>query len=251
MLWRNDELLFNGPKVFLALSSMGFLLYFSNVWLACTYTLSCNSFVPTLSYLGAFRNHDRVFVLACTFYSVVLQLINLGVQCHFSDIFPSVTRLLSTIVGFGASVCLICLSLFDEVNGIIAMETYESLHSILTILLWVSGLVWGLLVYRSFAETELAPSKQYWLDVLKKLLVLELILGILTMLEWHFAYTPYNNFLVNESVEAVCEWILVAGGVFAPFVIANLLPGFIFTLKLSSSKSFELSEVLVSEAQCV
>jgi hypothetical protein len=107
---------------------------------------------------------------------------------------------------------------------------------VLSVSLWVFGLIWGYLIHDGFAATELSHSQAYWLDVLRKLLLLEVVLGLLTMFEWHFAYTIYWNFLVNESVEALCEWTLVGVALFSPVVLANLLPDLKFTLHMSPPK---------------
>ena len=47
------------------------LLYF-NLYSACAYTISCESFLPTLSFIGTLRGHDTFFVLTLTFQSILL-----------------------------------------------------------------------------------------------------------------------------------------------------------------------------------
>lgn len=235
-----DKLHIRAQPVILGLCAVAFLLIFGNVLSACTATFSCRRFLPTLSFLGAFRTHDKVFTFACTYYAVVVQVISIAVHSCLYTVLQSKSRQFTVCIGLYISLSLIGLSVVDEVNGIY-FKKFGYLHIAFSLSLWAACLLWGYTIYDAFASSTLNQIQRYWLRQLRRLLNFEVLLGVVTILEWHFAYTIYWNFFINESVEALCEWILVGLALFAPVVVAGLLPDLKFTLSFASTlKTFEL-----------
>lgn len=238
LLLKKEKLEFKGCSTLLGFCAVAFALIFGNVLLACSYTFSCKTFIPTLSFLGAFRNHDRLFVFACTSYTVILQLLSLSFNSYFHASLLKKYRVLSLLLSSCASVCLIGLSVFDEVNGI-HLKKVEGLHTVFSVCLWCLCIAWGSVIYAAFSTSKLSSVQDYWLGKLKRLLQFEAFMGILTILEWHYAYQSSWN-VFSETNEAFCEWVLVCVGLFTPVVVSKLMPDLKFTLSLSPNlKSLE------------
>lgn len=229
----NNKVQIRAAPTLLLMCTLAFLLLFGNVLSACTTTISCRNYIPTVSFLGAFRNHDRMFVFVCTFYSIVIQVISLAVHSILHTSMSWNQRQILLFFGVCVSASLVGLSVVDEVNGLHFIRL-DNFHIAFSLTLLIVSLIWGYSIYDSFAASTLNQSQEYWLTQLKRLLIFEFALGLVTMLEWHFAYTVYWNVLVNETVEALCEWTLIGVGLFAPVVVASILPDLKFTLSLST-----------------
>lgn len=59
-----------------------------------------------------------------------------------------------------------------------------------------------------------------------------IVWGILTILEWHFAYTTLTNFFVNEVVETLFEWVLIIVSAYSPFIMSRLFGTFTITIEV-------------------
>lgn len=77
-----------------------------NIILACATNFYCTIFIPTLPYLGCFRGHDRIFIVTCTFYSLVLPILYFGGYLHFRAIVNGIEKNAMLVCGIAS-----CLSL--------------------------------------------------------------------------------------------------------------------------------------------
>jgi hypothetical protein len=59
-----------------------------------------------------------------------------------------------------------------------------------------------------------------WLLRLRVLLLYTFVMFVILVIERYFCYTVYANAYLNETVESVVEWILVACGIIAPAFFA-------------------------------
>jgi len=212
------------------LAALIILMLFGNVLVACTSSFSCARFLPTISYVGCFRNHDRWFVLTLTLIASVLPIFYLSVHLRVKFTLSNKENLVMYFCTAASSVSLIIIGLVDELNGI-HLHPMEYVHIAFSLTFVVVNFVWQNIVLAALERFVHEFDKKVWVkraNLLNKLLA---IMTIITMLQWHFAYTIYSNFLVNENTEAISEWILVILASLVPGTFANACSDLTLTLK--------------------
>lgn len=217
--------------VFYLSMATGFLLFF-NVLLACSFTFYCKG-LPTLSYLGTFPMHDRVFIITLTMASFSLLVYHLGIYLRIESYVSSMHSRSYMLTSLISCFSLILISVIDEVNGIFIF-TIERLHLVLTITFLTSSLASSRLSLEAFNSMELTHNQKLWKERCWKLIYAVVIMSAVTALEWVFAYTIYFNIFINETVEALCEWAVVVLGLIAPYCWTKTSNK--FTMSLSSSQ---------------
>jgi hypothetical protein len=233
----------NIPKLMFLLALLELVMVLGNLILACSTNFSCQHFLPTLPYLGCFRGHDRLFIVSCTYYGLVLPLLFIGAFCHFRVVDSSSRRTAMLMIGLTICGLLPLVALTDEVNGVhfLPLEPLNSLFSALFVILSV---IWTVLGYGSVVK--LMPSlnihEHAWLFRLKVMLVSVLGLTVLAVVEWQYAYTVYSNSYLNENIEAVCEWVVVCISIFLPAVFAQFFRNYSlnFSVRVQEKVQFEL-----------
>lgn len=93
-------------------------LELGNIGIACATNFYCTIFLPTFSYLGCFRGHDRVFIVTCTYFALVLPITYIGGHLHFRSVASNIKRGVMAIFGIISCVSLPVLALVNEVNGV-------------------------------------------------------------------------------------------------------------------------------------
>jgi hypothetical protein len=202
---------------------------FGNLLLSCVFSITCSEILPTLSFLGALNIHDRLFVCACTAFALVILVLSLSVTVALHPTTEMKTRILLQFIAVGAACFLVTLSVIDEINGSL-IQALEGTHSFMSLSCLIFSLAWGFVVWR---ESESSRFKGLS-AVTGRVLAVTAALAVLTIYEWHFAYTLQANSLVNETVEALCEWSLVIVAVLTPAVLARELPEFTVSLGMDS-----------------
>lgn len=233
----------NIPKLMFILAFLELVMVLGNLTLACSTNFSCKQFLPTLGYLGCFRGHDRLFIVSCTYYGLVLPLLFVGAYCHFRVVDSDSRRFAMLVIGLTISGLLPLIALTDEVNGVHILPL-EPLNSFFSAVFAILCVIWIFLGYGSVKK--LLPSlnihEHAWLFRLKVMLFMVLGLTVLAAVEWHYAYTVYSNDLLNENIEAVCEWLIVCIVIFIPAVFSQFFRNYSlnFSVKVQEKSEIEL-----------
>lgn len=179
-----------------------------NLITACTFEISCESLIPTLSYLATFRDYDILIVLAICIYCFMLLPIFLGFHLKVVKVIEKGDLIIMALFETAIIVLGITVVLVDEINGI-EFNPIDNLHVYLSFALSLLCFSW---VYYALNFMEKSNLSNLQKDQIKGCwLSYKLAWGlyILTILEWHFAYTIYSNFFTNPLVESVLEWTLI------------------------------------------
>lgn len=224
-----SKLSFNGAKVTLMCSIVLGGLVFLNVISSCMFSISCGRFLPTVSFVGTLISHDKIQIIASIFCFVVCQLVAVAVLTGLRKGLSCFDRAFMYLAITLFSGLLICASVVDEVNGFLIMPM-AGFHVFYSLSALVVGCAWLYFVLDAFSNSRLKGS--LWLLVMKKLSIVLGVLATVTVLEWLFASSVYWNILINENVEAVCEWALLALAIAVPAVLVKALPEFRVSLSL-------------------
>jgi len=221
------------------------LLTYTNLFLACYTSFNCSRFLPTLDYLGCFRGHDRVYIVSLTFYAVSLGICAVGCHRRQKGALSDDIRLVSTISGLLAAVCLPVIAFSDEVNAIHWLP-FTSIHWASLALFWPTAVLWASCSYLSLCRLEAAFTQWEagWMKVLRVLVRLAVFTALLALIEWHFAYTVYADALLNEIGEACCEWVLVGLAILYPALLCQFNRGYVLRFSLETEvKEVELGQI--------
>jgi hypothetical protein len=233
----------NIPKLMFILAFLELCMVLGNLALACSTNFTCTQFLPTLAYLGCFRGHDRLFIVSCTYYGLVLPLLFLGAHCHFRSVDSDARRLAMLVMGLSICALLPLIALTDEVNGVHILPL-ESLNSFFCVSFVLLCIIWLALGFSSIRK--LTPSlnihERSWFFRLKVILFTISVLTVTAVVQWHYSYTVYSNAFLNENIEAVCEWLVVSLGIFIPAVFAQFFRNYSlsFSVRSQDRAEFEL-----------
>lgn len=222
---------FNGSKLLGINSIIIWLLVMLNIVSCCAFSISCSSFLPTVSFVGSLKTHDKLLIATCTLCCVHCQLVVIAVLSglrkninRYDAAFTYVT--LSLFSGL-----LLTASIIDEVGGFKA-QLEENFHSFYSFCALIVGAAWLYFVVSSFSCPMIKGSA--WLKAAQACAVALGFVGVATLVEWQLGNSVYSNFLMNESVEAICEWGLIALAVTTPALVVQALPEFRVTFSLES-----------------
>jgi len=210
------------------LSLVMLALVYANIGLACSTNFMCSNYLPSLLYLGNFRGHDRLFIVACTYYSLVLALLYLGTHLSFSGVLPRFVRLFSGALGGISCISLPLLALADEVNGVYPFPIVSVRDFLCLVFLWANFL-WLLIAYFSLYKMAEAYNSQEakWFGFFKVLFTLCVCFGIFL----------YSQGSLDESLDtnsrSFVEWGLLTAGVAFPAVIAQLCRGYVLSFSVN------------------
>ncbi|CAG9328803.1 unnamed protein product [Blepharisma stoltei] len=218
MLGKEKKNIHLKEPLFWAISgSITFCILFTGILYGCIFSFSCASYFPTISYLATFRSHDRWIVFGITFYSTLIPLLFISVKTKLSAYLTWLTNL----IGLAGCFLIIITGVVDEVNGLYFMPL-DKAHPFLTLFGYFSFAYWIHSVLKAFESIQLEFSERFWLLKCKKTVMAIHVLFVVTGFQWHFAYTIYSNFLVNEVVEALCEWSLITLALSLPYQISRI-----------------------------
>ncbi|CAG9314158.1 unnamed protein product [Blepharisma stoltei] len=212
---------FSETSFWLLIGSLMSAFMFGNVFMACTFSISCLKFLPTFSYLGCYRDHDRWLNFSLAFYGGVLPLIVVSLSVKLAEYVKKCSLIIMILAGFMGCTTLILIGLIDEVNGLYILPL-DRMHPWLTLFLYGC---FNLFLYIALTGLENVPleySEKEWLGRCNNLYRLANIMFAVTGTEWFLAYSIYSNFFINEVVEALCEWFVVTLAVFFPFALSNV-----------------------------
>jgi hypothetical protein len=211
-----------GSKSILAILYLNFLS-------VCAFTISCSSYIPTLSYLATFRTHDLVVLMALSFFSFLLLLIFIAWHIKVSGDIDTCDSLIMVILETAICVLGITVGIIDESNGI-DFNPVDNLHHFLSFSLCILGVVWVYYALSFLEKVNLTLDEKIALKRVWNIYILGLVFVFLTLYEWHFAYTIYNNFFTNTIVESIFEWTLITLTIRFPYNLSKVLN---FSVKVS------------------
>ena len=234
------------PLLTLYFALLMLLLTYANLFLACYTSFTCSRFLPTIDYLGCFRGHDRVYIVSCAFYAVTLGICVVGCHRRQKGALSDDLRLVSTLSGVLAALCLPLIAVSDEVNAVHWLP-FTHIHWAGLALFLPAAALWGSCSYVALCRLEAAftQSEVWWMKVLRGVVRLAALTALVALIEWHFAYTVYADALLNETGEALCEWVLVGLAVLYPALLCQFNRGYVlrFSLEIAGDKEVELAQI--------
>lgn len=116
----------------------------------------------------------------------------------------------------------ITVGIVDESNGI-EFSILDYLHVLISCFLSSASVVYVSSVVLYMQQVGLTKYEKNELKKCKVMLVVGTVLLIVTMLEWHFAHTIYNNWIFNTYLETLFEWTLVTLAIRFPVHLSRVL----------------------------
>ena len=197
-------------------------LLYLNLFSLCGFTLSCINYIPTLSFLATIRVHDSIVVLALSLFALSLIPIFIGVHTKIASV---LTLDDSVYLIFQETILIVlCItdSLIDESNGL-EFNLLDYVHIVISCFLSAICLLYIASIILYFQKLKLSNKERENLSTCKILFVIGTILLIITMIEWHFAHTIYNNWIFNTYLETLFEWTLVTLAIRFPVYLSRVL----------------------------
>ena len=214
-----SSLVLSVQKVMFGLATFMCALMLGNAVLACSTQFHCGKYLPTPGYLGCFKGHDRIFILSCAYYALVLPLVFTGVysQTRTSASYTEQWVLLGTSLGI---VTLLPLTaLMDEVTSehFINFEGIYEYTSRMTVL---ACYVWIITSYICLSKDKsiFTAREKTWYTWFQVFVVSISTLLVLVAVQ---IYVP----VMSDYSESMCEWVLCLLGIWTPAVVAQLVRG--------------------------
>jgi hypothetical protein len=183
-------------------------LVYVNLISACMFTISCGSYIPTVSYLATFRTHDLVVVMALTLFACLMVTVFISWHMKTHKFLTFDDFLFMIILEVVIFILSITVSLIDESNGI-EFNPVDHLHHFLSFTLCIVVIIWSYYALSFLEVSGLTGEQRVVLYTCWVMFKVGAAFAVLTLYQWHFAYTIYNNVLTNPFMEALCEWILI------------------------------------------
>jgi hypothetical protein len=229
---KRTKLQFNGAKLVTIASTVLLFLLLANVLGSCLFSISCGRYLPTVSFVGSLVTHDKLLVSTCTICFVIGQVLVLAVLTELRrkySLFETAFVYLTMTLFSGL---LLCATLVDEVNGLV-IKILNDFHIFFSFSALVVGLSWLYFVMGSLSDSARIKNSP-WMRTSQRLLIGLVLMAAATLLEWQLANSIYWNWFLNETVEALCEWTLLALAIAVPAVLVQALPEFEVSLSLLS-----------------
>ena len=216
---------FSPATCFLATGLVTEVLLAVNLVYSCYTTFDCTTFWPTLSYMAVFSGHDRLFAFTLTQLSFSLPLFFLAIQAQFRSVLSVFANAVMLITWLGICILLPTVALIDEANAS-NVAPLSTIHYWLMVGVISLSLLWTgtSLVAIQEGKKEAGWKGMKEVSYLKKYVCVTLLALGVTVVEWTLAGSIYANSVMNETVEAVCEWTTVSLAVFAPYTYVHAFP---------------------------
>ena len=197
------------------------LLYLNFIGV-CTFTIACADYVPTVSYLASIRNHDilAVFTFCLFFFSLVPLFLSFNVKV--ARVLVKEELAILSLFELGIVVLGITCGLVDEINAV-EFNPVDNLHVFLSFALSSLSIFWVYYALHFLERTFLVMEQKKMITFCWRLYKLLLLLYIVTLLQWHFAYTTYNGVLANTLIESICEWSLITLSIRFPVYFSEII----------------------------
>jgi hypothetical protein len=187
----------------------------------CTFTVSCQSFVPTLSYISTFRLHDTCFVLAAGIQSlaVVLTFVSCFTVRESKESLDD--KLYKRSLEVGIVFMVWAASLVDESGGI-EFNEIGKFHKFFTFSLCYFGFLWSLSIIIELYRMKKNDSQTFHYRVCFWGFIIEFILVIICIVQWVFSGSIYMNWFLNYYFEGIFEWLAIVIAVRYPYHLSRV-----------------------------
>lgn len=196
---------------------------FSNVVWACYGTVTCEEYLPSLSYIAAFQGHDRTAVAVSVFYSVFLSVFFTGVFAVSIERVSAQDRGLMLGIGLGICGFVPVIAVFDGHIGLYGMGMRD-LHYFSLYFLVILTLTWLCLAFSTVSKR---------LPLLKWCLMTAVLL-VITLMEWELSNSAYQGALFNQTFFAFSQWSTVFLAFFLPAKVCEAYGDFEVHLELKT-----------------
>jgi hypothetical protein len=147
------------------------------------------------------------------------------------------TKFVLFFLSLASDVLLLLIGIIDELNGLYFL-ILDDVHIFISLSFFVVTFAWAYLLLDEFNKLDLPFSETHALTVCNRLFNFIGIWGIVTILQWHFAYTIYSNVFVNENTEALCEWILIIASAYSPYFLSKMFGNFRIIIEAETVSNF-------------
>lgn len=195
-----------------------------NVIWACWETVDCSGYWPTLSYISAYRGHDRILTFSLSLFSLTLLPFFLSAQTYYHSYLTWEANCLMLLSGLLICALLPWTAVVDEVNTASGVPL-EQIHYWLVVTVVFLGTVWTAL--------SLSANTHLKTPFLSGYIQTTWVVTGLCIVQWTFSESIYSNFLLNSHLEAVCEWTALSLSIFTPSVYCHCFPSCSFYLQCS------------------
>ena len=211
-------------------------LLYLNLFSSCLFTISCESFFPTLSYLATFRTHDAVVLIALTLQSFLLVVLFIAFHACVDENLGREDYYFMKIQEYAIVVLTVLVGIIDESSGI-DFNPVDDVHRFLSFPLCAVGCLWSYWALQFLKKQNSNQTQQAELKIASTVHTLGLVFSALTIIEWEMAYTIYNNIIFNHIAESCCEWILITLAVRFPYHLCRLMDCKVFLTVHEKSKN--------------
>ena len=198
-----------------------FILY-SNLLTTCIFTISCESYIPTVSYMATFRSHDGGVVLAMVAQSFMHLIVFIAFHIYVTSKLSADDFYFMLILEVGLVLLPITCAIVDESSGL-DFNPMDDVHRFVTFALMSFGFLWVYFALGMISKSELTESQKIEMKFCWSLFTVVSVLVLITISQWVFAYTIYNNFFFNHAAESIFEWASITAAVRLPYHISRVL----------------------------
>jgi hypothetical protein len=132
-------------------------------------------------------------------------------------------------------ILIIFLSLLDESSSI-DFNPVDDVHRFASFAFALLCISWGYWALKLLETNELSEKQKLNTHIAFNVYVAGVAFTLMTMAEWHFAYTIYNNFIFNQIAESLCEWTAITISARFPYHLCKVMDN---SLKIDSNKEKE------------
>lgn len=224
-----------GSRVFLLCAVLQTSVLFGAIWLSCRSEFDCTVFLPTFSYLAAYRGYDRLFAVAYTFYALVLLLFFLTAHMAYRGHAGGCVQ--GMMMTFGVIACLVLpgIAVIDEMGSSYLLPL-DMVHKGLVALfcfsafIWISGSFCGIFRLRRTLKGAFQTEQR----LLVQYISIALLATFISAYIWYCQYYNAVNWLITDTTAALAEWFAVLTAVFLPYCYAISFPGLELQVALHS-----------------
>lgn len=222
-------------KLYLLFDKGSFLILgilYLNLISSCIFTISCESYLPTLSYLGTFRLHDLSLILALTLQSFMLLILFIAFH-HCLDVALSKDdKYFLMIHEIAILIFIVFVGIVDESSSI-DFNPFDDVHRFVSFAFVGFCVSWGYWALKFLADNELSEEQKLNHKIAFKVYLVAIVFAVLTLIQWLLAYTVYNNLLFNQIAESLCEWTAVTVSARFPYYLCRAMDN---TVRISNHK---------------
>ena len=178
-----NNLILNLPKLMILLCSGLIGLNFLNLAAACGTAFTCSRFTPSLDYLGCFRGHDRIYMVACVYTAIILGFLFFGTYNRFRNLYGN--EIQTAMIGTKLAI-IILLPFIGYTNEVNAEHfiSFEMAHNLLLKLFMLLCAFWVIMHYRTIKkiQSKLNKGENNWFTILFVSMIVMVGLGVLLMI---------------------------------------------------------------------